>query len=371
MRFESLSVAIPDLSQPLFGTYRLLEPLGEGGMGKVWKALDIRLERVVALKILKGDDEERRRALIAEAKTACQLQHPNVAVVYDAGCVDGVPYLAMEWVEGRPLTDEIGSPMPLPRLLSLAIQACKGLHHAHQKGIVHRDIKPDNLVLTAEGLLKILDFGIAKRGLFRQAEVTAQAFTLTRETEVGISVGTPSYMSPEQAYGQPQGPAADQFSLGVVLFEAASGRHPFRREVLVETLHAIAKDPAPDLGALRRDLPRRFVEVVTRMMAKDPAERFPSLAEPQALLEALEREVATGQVLTFPRSRTVRKGPWIGGVTTVLLLVGGCSLGVPGGRLGLLLARRWDRGARSWPSFRWSWKGCPRTFSGWDGACRT
>lgn len=286
----------PDLSQPTFGPYRLLDSLGEGGMGRVWRAMDIRLERIVALKILKGDDEERRRALVAEAKTACQLQHPNVAVVYDAGEQEGVPFIAMELVEGANLAQQVGTPMATPTLVSLAAQACRGLLHAHQRGVVHRDIKPDNLVLTTEGTLKILDFGVAKRGLFGSAEATAQAFTLTRETEVGISVGTPSYMSPEQAYGQNQGPAADQFSLAVVLFELATGRHPFRKAAVVDTLHAIAREKAPDLGSLRRDLPRAFVDAVQRMLAKEPERRFPSLGEPLVVFESLSLELATGRV---------------------------------------------------------------------------
>lgn len=316
----------------MFGSYRLLEPLGEGGMGRVWKAMDVRLERVVALKILKGDDDERRRALVAEAKTACQLQHPNIAVVYDAGEQDGAPYIAMEFVEGSNLAAEVGRPLPVGRLLALAIQACKGLLHAHQKGVVHRDIKPDNLVLTPDGTLKILDFGVAKRGLFGSAEATAQAFTLTRETEVGISVGTPSYMSPEQAYGQSQGPSADQFSLAVVLFELASGHHPFRKAAVVETLHAIAKDKAPDLGALRRDLPRNFTEAVARMLAKDPDARFSSLAEALEVFEGLELELASGRMPVPARRMPALPWRWI-----ALGLAGAGLLG------GLAWLRPWGR----------------------------
>lgn len=213
--------------------------------------------------------------------------------------------------------------MPVGRLLSLAVQACRGLLHAHQKGVVHRDIKPDNLVLAPDGTLKILDFGVAKRGLFGSPEATAQAFTLTRETEVGISVGTPSYMSPEQAYGQSQGPSADQFSLGVVLFELASGHHPFRKTAVVETLHAIAKDKAPDLGGLRRDLPRRFAEAVARMLAKDPAARFPSLAEALEVFEGLELELASGRMPAPARRLPALPWGWMAGSLAGLGLLGG------------------------------------------------
>ncbi|MFZ4514253.1 MAG: protein kinase domain-containing protein, partial [Geothrix sp.] len=147
-----------------FGSYRLLARLGEGAMGEVWRALDLRLEREVALKILKDVDDQRRQALIGEAKLACQLNHPNIAHIYDAGEVDGTPYIAMELVEGRTLRELVGHPVEATLLQDLARQAASALSHAHQRGIVHRDIKPENLLLTHEGQLKVLDFGIARRG---------------------------------------------------------------------------------------------------------------------------------------------------------------------------------------------------------------
>lgn len=287
-----------ELPNALFGSYRLLQLLGEGGMGRVWKAVDVRLERVVALKILKGDDEDRRRALIAEAKTACQLQHPNIAVVFEAGETEGTAFIAMEYVEGQNLAAFLGRPMALSSLLNLAIQACKALHHAHSKGVVHRDIKPDNLVLTPDGTLKVLDFGVAKRNPLPSGGATAQAFTVTRETEAGISVGTPSYMSPEQVFGLAQEAAADQFSLGTVLFELAAAQHPFRKTSLVETLHAIGKEAQPSLARLRPNLPTSFVKAVDRMLFKEPGKRFATLQEVQAALEPLAFEVASGRIPT-------------------------------------------------------------------------
>ncbi len=172
-------------------------------MGEVWRALDLRLEREVALKILKDADDLRRKALIGEAKLACQLNHPNIAHIYDAGEVDGTPYIAMELVEGRTLRALVGRPLEGDALQDLARQAASALSHAHQKGIVHRDIKPENLLLTDEGQLKILDFGIARRG----AEdvglgPTSHHLTLVERTAPGYSQGTPAYMSPEQANGQ-------------------------------------------------------------------------------------------------------------------------------------------------------------------------
>src|SRR5512143_3698771 len=175
-------------------------------MGSVWRALDLRLERQIALKVLKRLDDPdtsdlRRRALISEAKLACQLNHPNIAHIYDAGEVEGIPYIAMELVEGRSLRLSVGPPASGDFLLSVARQAAAALHHAHQKGIVHRDIKPENLVLTPEGALKILDFGIARRGGpgSEAPDKTAHYFTLMEQTAPGFSQGTPAYMSPEQA----------------------------------------------------------------------------------------------------------------------------------------------------------------------------
>lgn len=303
-------------------------------MGVVHQALDLRLERVVALKLLKGDSEEKRKALVAEAKTACQLQHPNIAVIFDAGEVEGTPYIAMEFVEGRNLAEELGRQWSLAELLSVAIQAGKALAHAHQRGIVHRDIKPDNLVLTPEGVLKVLDFGVAKRGMMGEGgDHTAQAFTRVQETAQGISVGTPAYMSPEQAYGRLQGPSADQFSLGVVLFELAAGTHPFRKGSLVETLHAIAREPHPDLGGLRPDLPAAFVATVQKMLAKDALERFPDLLKAVEPLETLQADLATGRRLSPIRRERRRRS-----------LFRGTALGLAGAGLlfgSFFLASRW------------------------------
>ncbi len=275
-------------------------------MGTVWRALDLRLERQVALKILKDVDEHRRRALLAEAKLACQLNHPNIAHIYDAGEVDDVPYIAMELVEGEGLRQLVGRPMPMARLLSIAKQAASALAHAHLKGIVHRDIKPENLVITEDGTLKILDFGIARREAEQQAaSATSHHMTLIERTAPGYSQGTPAYMSPEQANGLALTGASDQFSLGVVLFELASGVRPFQRETLVETLFAVVKDDPPSLAGLRPDLPPGVVKAIQRMLAKRADDRFPAM---QSAVTALEDEVPTAAVphVNVPLSRAPR-----------------------------------------------------------------
>ncbi|MBK8789057.1 MAG: protein kinase [Holophagaceae bacterium] len=296
-----------------FGSYRLLSPLGEGAMGEVWRALDLRLEREVALKILKDADDLRRKALIGEAKLACQLNHPNIAHIYDAGEVDGTPYIAMELVEGRTLRALVGRPLEGDALQDLARQAASALSHAHQKGIVHRDIKPENLLLTDEGQLKILDFGIARRG----AEdvglgPTSHHLTLVERTAPGYSQGTPAYMSPEQANGQALSGQSDQFSLGVVLYELATGVHPFLRGNLVDTLYAVTRDEPRPLAELRPDLPRTVQDAIHRLMAKAPKDRLPNL---QALAIGLSENIATAAVphLSHPVAllRKRRRWAWI------------------------------------------------------------
>jgi non-specific serine/threonine protein kinase len=260
-------------------------------MGEVWRALDLRLEREVAIKILKDADDLRRKALIGEAKLACQLNHPNIAHIYDAGEVDGIPYIAMELVGGRTLRALVGRPLAAEALVDLARQAASALSHAHQKGIVHRDIKPENLLLTDEGQLKILDFGIARRGAEDPSlGPTSHHMTLVERTAPGYSQGTPAYMSPEQANGQALTGQSDQFSLGVVLYELATAVHPFLRSSLVDTLYAVVREEPRPLSQVRPDLPRTVQDAIHRLMAKAPKDRFPNL---QALAVGLSDNTAT------------------------------------------------------------------------------
>jgi tetratricopeptide (TPR) repeat protein/TolB-like protein len=304
-----------------FGTYRLLEPLGEGGMGRVWKALDLHLERMVALKLLKVVDANQRTILLAEAKTACQLHHPHIAVIYEAGEVDGEPYIAMEFAEGETLRARLRQPQPEPFLRKILTQAASALAHAHQKGIIHRDIKPDNLMVTTRGDLKLLDFGVAKRSLPSLEKTRSDGFTITGETLQGFSQGTPGYMSPEQANGWSIGPATDQFSLGLSLFELATGFHPFRTPTLLGTLHAITHERAPDLAMERKDLSPQLVKILNRMVEKRVEDRFPSM---EALLEALSGLSPDFNPASPHRSSKTGRGvsAWLKAGAAALVLLG-------------------------------------------------
>ena len=323
----------PDSSH--FGSYRLLARLGEGAMGEVWKALDLRLEREVALKILKDADDIRRRALIGEAKLACQLNHPNIAHIYDAGEVDGLPYIAMELVEGQTLRSLVGPPMEAAGLHALARQAASALWHAHQKGIVHRDIKPENLLLTEDGQLKILDFGIARRGGDDlPVGATSHHTTLVERTAPGYSQGTPAYMSPEQANGQALTGQSDQFSLGVVLYELATGTHPFLRASLVDTLYAVTRDEPRPLAEARPDLPRTLQDAIHRLMSKRPQDRFPNL---QTLWGGLTEDIPTATIRHLKPVSRLRRPLVLGAGAAVLLVAGGLG--------GAWLLRRGERTA--------------------------
>jgi TolB-like protein/Tfp pilus assembly protein PilF len=304
-------------------------------MGEVWRALDLRLEREVALKILKDADDLRRKALIGEAKLACQLNHPNIAHIYDAGEVEGIPFIAIELVQGRTLRALVGRPLDGAALQDLARQAASALSHAHQKGIVHRDIKPENLLLTDEGQLKILDFGIARRGNDDLVVgATSHHMTLVERTAPGYSQGTPAYMSPEQANGQALTGQSDQFSLGVVLYELATATHPFLRSSLVDTLYAVTRDEPKPLSEVRPDLPRTLQDAIHRLTAKASKDRFPNL---QALAAGLAENTVTAAVPNLGH----RTGPvhnhrqrWVVASIGVALAVGAA--------VGVWLLRRTD-----------------------------
>ncbi|SDS86189.1 serine/threonine protein kinase [Nocardioides scoriae] len=257
--------------------------IASGGMGEVWEARDTLLGRDVAVKVLRrelADDAGFRARFSAEARHAAGLQHPGIAAVYDVGVpTDGQPpYLVMELVDGRPLSDLLAGDRALDpeQTRRLALQVARALGVAHRAGVVHRDVKPANLLVMPTGQVKITDFGIAR---------AAGDASLT---QTGQIVGSPHYLSPEQARGEASTPASDVYALGVVLFECLSGRRPFGAETAVATALAHLRDEVPPLPD---GLPEDLVRITRRALAKDPAERYP---DGDALAEALDgRDDAT------------------------------------------------------------------------------
>jgi serine/threonine-protein kinase len=258
----------PRTATVLGGRYRLEERLAAGGMGTVWAATDQVLNRRVAVKVLNeglADDERFIERFRREAKAAAGLLHPNVAGVFDYGEEDGRPYIVMELIEGETLADRLARDgrFPPEEVARVGADVASALAVAHQAGILHRDVKPANIMLTNRGEVKVMDFGIA-------AEVLAGSTGLTG---TGMVMGTAKYLSPEQATGRPSTPASDLYSLGAVLYEMLAGRAPFEAPSPMATALAHANDPAPALAELVPDVPPRLASVIERTLDKDPETR--------------------------------------------------------------------------------------------------
>jgi predicted ATPase len=271
---------------PEVAGYEVLGPLGRGGMGVVYKARQHSLDRLVALKFLPAECARDPIWLVRfrrEALTTSALNHPNICTIYDTGECAGRPFLSMELIDGRTLEALVGQRRPAEELARLIGQAARALAAAHAAGVVHRDIKPANLMVRDDGLVKVLDFGLARRLPPAGAPSPPPA---GRETEPGTRVGTLLYMSPEQARAEPVSPASDIFALGLVLYELATGKHPFLSESALSVLHAIAAQPPLPPARLNPEVPAALDALILQMLAKDPRLR-PTAAEVDAVLTEL------------------------------------------------------------------------------------
>ena len=302
------------------GPYEITGSIGAGGMGEVYRARDTRLGREVALKVLPPEvtrDPERLARFEREARSASALNHRNIVTVHDFDSLDGEMWLVMELVRGGSLRDVLArAPLPLKELFSIASGIADGLAAAHAAGLVHRDLKPENVGLTSDGTPKILDFGLVKHAPIHDAK----AETEVQMSRSGMVIGTATYMSPEQARGEPVDFRTDHFAFGLILYELASGKHPFLRPTPIETLAAILnEEPEP----LCDSLPEPFVEIVGRCLAKTPAERYGSTADLAHDLRRL-RDSGTGSIPRQSRAPRPRRWALAGGLAlAAIALVAG------------------------------------------------
>ena len=303
--------------------YRVLEEIGRGGMGVVYRALDTTLGREVALKVLSasaGREPEQERRLKQEARAAASLAHPAVSVVYEIDESEGATFIAMELVRGRPLAALLaGTPLEPPRALDLAIEVAEGLSEAHSRGVVHRDLKPKNVMLTESGHAKIIDFGLAKLLRPRPPFESGADTPAWGDTDPGRILGTAAYMSPEQVRGAEVDARSDLFAFGALLYEMLSGEPAFRRETGVETLHAVLKEPAPrlhgpGLGAAGPVLQR----VLDRCLAKAPGDRYASASELLGEIREARRRLEAPDSAERPAPAEVRGARAPAAVPTVL-----------------------------------------------------
>ncbi|HEX6649334.1 MAG TPA: UvrD-helicase domain-containing protein [Pyrinomonadaceae bacterium] len=294
--------------------YRIMEPIGAGGMGAVYKAYDNKLERVVALKLLPPEyvsQQDRRRRFFQEARAASALNHPHILTIYEVGEDEGRPYIAMEYVAGETLRQKIkNNGLQLRETLDIAIQIAAGLERAHELGIIHRDLKPENLMLSRDGYAKILDFGLAKLVAERDRALVADSeqktLVLGVQTESGTLIGTVNYMAPEQLLGQRVDRRCDVFSFGVVLCEMLTGRAPFVHDNRIDTMHAILhRDPQLPSGG-QPELPFDLQRILGKALAKTPKDRYQTVAEFAAELKIIKRDLDLGKTLPVaPKTRLV------------------------------------------------------------------
>jgi serine/threonine protein kinase len=312
--------------------YTIVSKIGEGGMGVVWRARDSKLGRDVAIKVLPAvmsENADRLNRFEQEAQAAGALNHPNILSIYHIGTHEGAPYIVSELLEGETLRERMaGGALPQRKAIDYALQIAKGLAAAHDKGIVHRDIKPDNIFITDDGRVKILDFGLAKLTSIDSAASQTEVPTRKVNTDPGTVMGTMGYISPEQLKGQPADHRSDIFSFGAILYEMLSGKRAFRGDSMAETMSAILREDPPDLSETNKTVSPALERVVRHCLEKNPAERFHSARDLAFAIESLSGsatisgQTATMSAITTESSRPVGLSRWLDNARVAWMLAG-------------------------------------------------
>jgi serine/threonine protein kinase len=323
-----------------FDHYRIECKVGEGGYGVVYKARDTRLDRLVALKLLRvrpAADPDRKRRFVQEAKAASALNHPNIITVHDIGSDGGVDFIVMEFISGKTLGQLIGRKgLPVETALKYSVQIADALAAAHAADIVHRDLKPGNVMVTASGLVKVLDFGLAKLSE-PDSSGTASGRTTGPVTEAGMIVGTAAYMSPEQARGDELDARTDLFSLGIVLYELATGKMPFEGKTSATLIRAILHDTPLPPSHINAAIPPKLEEIISKALEKDREVRYQHAADLRSDLKRLERDLDSRQVSSTPGIRA--RAAWRKGQKMFATIFGAVAVAAAGGLLGSLLSK--------------------------------
>ena len=352
---EKANALASELTGRTISHYRVIEKIGQGGMGEVFLAEDTSLHRKVALKFLPPEMQEdpvAHRRLLREAQSAAALDHPNICHINEVVEFEGRVFIVMEFVDGLTLQERLArGPLPLKEAIRIAGEIAEALEEAHEKTVIHRDLKPANIMLTRKGHVKIMDFGLAKQ-LIPPGGIESQEKSITALTRTGMTLGTLAYMSPEQLRGETVDARSDIFSFGIVLYEMLAGVHPFKKETGMDTASAILQNAPRPLIDLRPEVPVLLQHIVKKMLAKDPRNRYPSIHDLQTdLMELLENVDPTAKV----QRRWLKSMYWIAAIALVAVGVGSWMFFRFSSRLAELPAPRFvlattSGGSKSYPS---------------------
>ncbi|MBI3449967.1 MAG: serine/threonine protein kinase [Acidobacteria bacterium] len=317
------------------GPYEILTPIGAGGMGEVYRARDTRLDRTVAVKVLPShaaSNPEVRQRFEREAKAVSSLNHPNICTLHDIGSSEGVDYLVMEYLEGETLAQKLArGPLPVEELLRCAIEIADALDRAHRSGLVHRDLKPGNVMITKSGT-KLLDFGLAKSigAATAPTQLTAAPTMTSPLTAAGTIVGTFQYMAPEQLEGLEADPRSDLFAFGTVIYEMATGARAFEGKTQASLIASILKEQPRPIAELRPMTPVTLERVVRQCLAKDPDDRWQSAGDLKRELKWIAEggsQAGAAAFIAAPAVAPRRSPAWLPWLATLVLAVGGVALG--------------------------------------------